>query len=110
MAAQHLENPWKTRPTRRIRAKTSGYPLRRAADQGGPLSGTVFAVRVQSSLTRSPVSRKVRLLGESRREHRVTDSGPEAGAPGGRGSELPLQPRYRQAKRTKRGGTGDGES
>jgi hypothetical protein len=51
-----------------------------------------------------------RLLGKSRREHRVTNSRPAAGAPGGRGSELRVQPGYRQAKATKRGGTGDGES
>jgi hypothetical protein len=51
-----------------------------------------------------------RLLGKSRREHRVTNSRPTAGAPGGRGSEPRVRPGYRQAKATKRGGTGDGES
>ena len=54
--------------------------------------------------------RPLHLLGKSRREHRVTNSRPVAGAPGGQGSELRVQPGYRQAKATKRGGTGGGES
>ena len=54
--------------------------------------------------------RPLRLLGNSRREHRVTNSRLLAGAPGGQGSETWVQPGYRQAKETKRGGTGDGES
>ena len=54
--------------------------------------------------------RPLRLLGKSRREHRVTNSRPAAGAPGGHGSELRVRPGYRQAKATKCGGTGDGES
>ena len=54
--------------------------------------------------------RPLRLLGKSRREPRVTNSRPLAGAPGGQGSELRVRPGYRQAKATKRGGTGDGES
>ena len=54
--------------------------------------------------------RPLHLLGKSRREHRVTNSRPSAGAPGGRGSEPRVRPGYRQAKATKRGGTGDGDS
>src|SRR6478672_9483481 len=54
--------------------------------------------------------RPLRLLGKSRREHRVTNSRPTAGAPGGRGSELRVQPGYRQAKATKCGGRGGGDS
>jgi hypothetical protein len=42
--------------------------------------------------------------------YRVTNSRPAAGAPGGRGSEPRVRPGYRQAKVTKRGGTGGGES
>src|SRR3954469_16371743 len=42
--------------------------------------------------------------------YRVTNSRPSAGAPGGPGSEIRVQSWYRQAKATKRGGTGDGES
>jgi hypothetical protein len=44
------------------------------------------------------------------RRYRVTNSRPAAGAPGGHGSETRVRPGYRQAKATKRGGTGDGES
>jgi hypothetical protein len=40
----------------------------------------------------------------------VTNSRPLAGASGGQGSETRVQPGYRQAKATKRGGTDDGES
>ena len=40
----------------------------------------------------------------------MTNSRPAAGAPGGRGSETRVRPGYRQAKATKRGGTGGGES
>jgi hypothetical protein len=54
--------------------------------------------------------RPLHLLGEFRREHRVTNSRPAAGAPGGRGSEPRVRPGYRPAKATKRGGTGGGES
>ena len=42
--------------------------------------------------------------------YRVTNSRPVAGASGDHGSETRVQPGYRQAKATKRGGTGDGES
>jgi hypothetical protein len=42
--------------------------------------------------------------------HRVTNSRPVAGAPGGHGNELRVQPWYRQAKATKCGGTGGRES
>src|SRR3954466_4109031 len=64
----------------------------------------------QGTLTGVPQEpgRPLRLLGKSRREHRVTNSRPTAGAPGGQGSELRVRPGYRQAKETKRGGTGDG--
>ena len=41
---------------------------------------------------------------------RVTNSRPAAGASGGRGSETRVRPWYRQAKATKRGGTGGRES
>src|SRR3954468_1738404 len=51
--------------------------------------------------------RPLRLLGNSRREHRVTNSRPLAGASGGRGSETRVRPGYRQAKETKRSGTGE---
>ena len=44
------------------------------------------------------------------RRDRVTNSRPAAGAPGGPGNETRVRPWYRQAKATKRGGTGDGES
>ena len=44
------------------------------------------------------------------RSYRVTNSRPAAGAPGGLGNETRVRPWYRQAKATKRGGTGDGES
>ncbi len=54
--------------------------------------------------------RPLHLLGKSRQEHRVTNSRPAAGAPGGHGSESRVRPGYRQAKATKRGGTDDGES
>ena len=54
--------------------------------------------------------RPLRLLGKPRREHRVTNSRPLAGASGGQGSETWVQPGYRQAMETKRGGTDDGES
>ena len=40
----------------------------------------------------------------------MTNSRPVADAPGGHGNETRVQPGYRQAKATKRGGTGDGES
>ena len=42
--------------------------------------------------------------------YRVTNSRPAVGAPDVRGSEIRARPWYRQAKATKRGGTGDGES
>ena len=42
--------------------------------------------------------------------HRVTNSRPVAGAPGGHGNESRVQPWYRRAKATERGGTGGGES
>ena len=42
--------------------------------------------------------------------YRVTNSRPVAGASGGHGNETRMRPGYRQAKATKRGGTGDGES
>src|SRR4051812_3875217 len=54
--------------------------------------------------------RPFRLLGKSRREVPVTNSRPVAHALGGDGSETRVRPGYRQAKATKRGGTGDGES
>ena len=54
--------------------------------------------------------RPLRLLGKSRREHRVTNSRPVAGALGGHGNETRVRPGYRQAKATKRGGTGGGDS
>src|SRR5262249_55521099 len=44
------------------------------------------------------------------RRYRVTNSRPVAEALGGHGSETRVQPGYRPAKATKRGGTGDGES
>jgi hypothetical protein len=40
----------------------------------------------------------------------VTNSRPVTGALDGHGSETRVQPGYRRAKATKRGGTGDGES
>jgi hypothetical protein len=40
----------------------------------------------------------------------VTNSRPKAGALDSPGSEMRVQPRYRQAKATKCGGTGEGES
>ena len=40
----------------------------------------------------------------------MTNSRPVAGALDGHGSETRVQPWYRQAKATKRGGTGGGES
>ena len=40
----------------------------------------------------------------------MTNSRPAADASGGRGSETRMRPGYRQAKETKRGGTGGGES
>ena len=66
----------------------------------------------QGTLTGVPQEpgRPLHLLGKSRREHRVTNSRPVAGAPGGHGSERRVRPGYRQAKATKRGGTGGGES
>ena len=69
-------------------------------------------VEEQGTLTGVPQERgrSLRLLGKSRREHRVTNSRPAAGAPGGHGSELRVQPGYCQAKATKRGGTGGRES
>src|SRR3954453_23917431 len=69
-------------------------------------------VEEQGTLTGVPQEpgRPPRLLGKSRREHRVTNSRPAAGAPGGRGSEPRVRPGYRQAKVTKRGGTGEWES
>jgi len=69
-------------------------------------------VEEQGTLTGVPQEpgRPLCLLGKSRREHRVTNSRPAADAPGGHGSELRVRPGYRQAKATKRGGTGDGES
>jgi hypothetical protein len=42
--------------------------------------------------------------------YRVTNSRPVAGAPDGRGNETRVQPWYRRAKATKRGGMGGGES
>jgi hypothetical protein len=42
--------------------------------------------------------------------YRVTNSRPVAGAPGGPGNETRVRLWYRQAKETKRGGTGGGES
>jgi hypothetical protein len=42
--------------------------------------------------------------------YRVTNSRPVADASGGHGSETRVRPGYRQAKATKRGGTGDGDS
>src|SRR5918997_2740965 len=54
--------------------------------------------------------RPLHLLGKSRREHRVTNSRPQADAPGGRGSEQRVRPGYRPAKATKRDGRGGGES
>jgi len=42
--------------------------------------------------------------------YRVTNSRPSAGAPVGPGSEIRVRSWYRQAKATKRGGTGGGES
>ena len=44
------------------------------------------------------------------RRYRVTNSRSEAGALGGLGSEMGVQPRYRQTKETKRGGKGGGDS
>jgi hypothetical protein len=44
------------------------------------------------------------------RRYRVTNSSPATAAPGDGGSEIRVRPRYRQAKATKRGGTGGGES
>ena len=40
----------------------------------------------------------------------MTNSRPVAGASAGRGNETRMRPGYRQAKATKRGGTGDGDS
>src|SRR3954465_2363409 len=54
--------------------------------------------------------RPLHLLGKSRREPRVTNSRPVADAPGGRGSEQRVRLGYRQAKATKCGGRGGGES
>ena len=68
-------------------------------EEQGPLTGVL-----------QEPGRPLRLLGKSRREHRVTNSRPAAGAPGGHGSEPRVRPGYRQAKATERGGTGDGES
>src|SRR3954452_14010699 len=42
--------------------------------------------------------------------YRVTNSRPVAGASGGHGSETRVRPGYRQAKATKRGVTGGGDS
>ena len=42
--------------------------------------------------------------------YRVTNSRPVAGASGDHGSETRVRPGYRQAKATKRGGTGGGDS
>src|SRR5262249_20169555 len=44
------------------------------------------------------------------RSHRVTNSRPVAGAPGGHGTDPRVGRWYRKAKATKRGGTGGGES
>ena len=44
------------------------------------------------------------------RSYRVTNSRPAAGAPDGPGNEPRVRPWYRQAKATKRGGTGGRES
>src|SRR3954463_10346220 len=44
------------------------------------------------------------------RRYRVTNSRPAVDAPDGRGSEIRARPWYRQAKATKRGGTGGRES
>src|SRR3954451_9950956 len=44
------------------------------------------------------------------RRYRVTNSRPVAGAPGGHGNETRVQPWYRQAKATKRGGKGGREA
>ena len=44
------------------------------------------------------------------RSYRVTNSRPAADAPDGHGNETRVQPWYRQAKATKRGGTGGRES
>ncbi|MDQ1517042.1 MAG: hypothetical protein QOE80_2872 [Actinomycetota bacterium] len=66
----------------------------------------------QGTFTEAPrdPGRPRHLLGKPRREHRVTNSRPAAGAPGGRGSEPRVRPGYRQAKATKCGGTGGWES
>ena len=44
------------------------------------------------------------------RRYRVTNSRPWAEALGGSGSEIRVQPGYRQTKATKCGGTGEGDS
>lgn len=62
-----------------------------------------------SVLAQGP-GRPCRLRDKSRREHRVTNSRPVAGAPGGRGSESRVRPRYRLTKATKCGGMGGWES
>ena len=92
---------------RRVR---DGRPRRGAAMAWRPRSRRgLRAGHVHIGVPREP-GRPLRLLGNSRREHRVTNSRLLAGAPGGQGSETWVQPGYRQAKETKRGGTGDGES
>src|SRR4051812_10301129 len=92
---------------------------RRFESDGRPRHGAATAWRrgpagvgEQGTLTEvlQEPGRPLRLLGESRREHRVTNSRPVAGASGGHGSETRMQPGYRQAKATKRGGTGGGDS
>ena len=84
----------------------------RIATPQGPGGRDPAGVEEQGTLTGVPQEpgRPLHLLGKSRREHRVTNSRPAAGAPGGHGSERWVQPWYRLAKATKRGGTGDGES
>jgi hypothetical protein len=93
---------------------------RRVVRNGRPCRGAAMAWRPWSrrgrrtghAHTRVPQEpgRPLHLLGKSRREHRVTNSGPLADAPGGRGSEQRVRPGYRRAKETKRGGRGGGES
>jgi hypothetical protein len=87
-------------------------PEGRVAAPQWPGAGDPAGVEEQGTLTGVPQEpgRPLRLLGKSRREHRVTNSRPVAGASGGHGSEQRVRPGYCQAKATKRGGKGDGES
>ncbi len=87
-------------------------PEGRVAAPQGPGACDPAGVEEQGTLTgvlQEP-GRPLHLFGESRREHRVTNSRPLAEAPGGEGSEQRVRPGYRQTKATKCGGTGGGDS